>query len=101
MKGEVMKENPMHMKVVIYATSGSDLMKHYPLIEQYKGYYNNADDDYWRDNCIIKRMGNDELVKVMNTLTSYTNLVIGYASKSDHELYDIDFFIEIYDDLRE
>ena len=89
------------MKVVIYATSGLDLMKHYPLIKQYKGYYNSVDDDYWRDNCIIKEMNNDELVKVMSTLTNYGELVIGYASKSDHELYGIDFFIEIYDDWRE
>ena len=89
------------MKVAIYATSGLDLMKHYPLIEEYKGYYNNVDDGYWRDNCIIKEMNNDELVKVVETLTSYTNLVIGYTSKSDRKLYGIDFFIEIYDDWRE
>ena len=88
------------MKVVIYATDGADLIKKYPLIEEYKGHYN-AEDDYWRNNCIIKEMNNDELIKVLQVLTNYGELVIGYASKAEHELYGIDFFIEIYNDWRE
>lgn len=82
------------MKVVIYATDGADLMKKYPLIEEYKDFYNNIDDDYWRENCIIKEMGNDEIFKIIQTLTSYGELVIGYASKSDHELYSVDFSLK-------
>lgn len=88
------------MKVVIYATDGADLMKKYPLIEEYKGYYN-EEGNWWRENSIVKEMNNDELIKVMSTLSSYSNLVIGYTSTSDYKNYGVAFFIEIYNDWRE
>lgn len=88
------------MKVVIYATDGADLMKKYPLIEEYKGYYN-EESSYWRKNSIVKEMDNDELMKVIQTLTSYDELIVGNESKQDHECYGTDFYIEIYNDWRE
>lgn len=88
------------MKVVIYATDGADLMKEYPLIEEYKGYYN-EESGYWRKNSIVKEMDNDELLKVIQTLTSYGELVVGNESKRDNERYGTDFYIEIYNDWRE
>lgn len=88
------------MKVVIYATNNKNLLKDFPLLEEYKNFYN-ANDDYWRNNYIIKEMDNDELTKVIRMLTNYGELVIGRGSKQDHEYYGIDFFIEIYNDWRE
>lgn len=88
------------MKVVIYATDGADLMKKYPLIEEYKGYYN-EESAYWRENSIVKEMDNDELMHVLSTLSNYDNLVVGYAPLTDHEDYGVEFFIEIYNDWRE
>lgn len=88
------------MKVVIYATNSKNLLKDFPLLEEYKDFYN-ANDDYWRNSCIIKEMDNDELTKVLQTLANYSELVIGYESKEDHEYYGTDFFIEIYNDWRE
>lgn len=88
------------MKVVIYATNSKNLLEKYPLLEEYKDFYNSSN-DYWRNNCIIKEMDNDELMKVIQTLTSYGELVVGNESKQEHERYGTDFYIEIYNDWRE
>lgn len=86
------------MKVIIYATNSKNLLEKYPLLEEYKDFYNSSN-DYW--NYIIKEMDNDELMKVIQTLTSYGELVVGNESKQDHECYGTDFYIEIYNDWRE
>lgn len=86
------------MKVIIYATNSKNLLEKYPLLEEYKDFYNSSN-DYW--NYIIKEMDNDELMKVIQTLTSYGELVVGNESKQDHECYGADFYIEIYNDWRE
>ena len=86
------------MKVIIYATNNKNLLEKYPLLEEYKDFYNSSN-DYW--NYIIKEMDNDELMKVIQTLTSYGELVVGNESKQDHECYGTDFYIEIYNDWRE
>lgn len=88
------------MKVVIYATDSKNLLKDFPLLEEYKDFYN-SNDDYWRNSCIIKEMDNDELTKVIQMLTNYHELVIGRESKRNHECYGTDFYIEIYNDWRE
>jgi hypothetical protein len=87
------------MKVVIYATNSKNLLKDFPLLEEYKDFYN-ANDDYWRgdDNYIVKEMDDDELVKVIQMLTNYGELVV---SKEYHKHYGTYFFIEIYNDWRE
>lgn len=86
------------MKVIIYATNSKNLLEKYPLLEEYKDFYNSSN-DYW--NYIIKEMDNDELMKVIQTLTSYGELVVGNESKQDHECYGTDFYIKIYNDWRE
>lgn len=86
------------MKVIIYATNSKNLLEKYPLLEEYKDFYNSSN-DYW--NYIIKEMDNDELMKVIQTLTSYGELVVGNESKQDHECSGTDFYIEIYNDWRE
>lgn len=88
------------MKVVIYATNSKNLLKDFPLLEEYKDFYD-ANDDYWRNSCIIKEMDNDELTKVIQMLTNYNEIVMGRESKRDHERYGTDFYIEIYNDWRE
>ena len=88
------------MKVIIYATNSKNLLEKYPLLKEYKDFYNSSN-DYWRNNYIIKEMDNDELMKVIQTLTSYGELVVGNKSKQEHERYGIDFYIEIYNDWRE
>ena len=87
------------MKVVIYATDRKDLMKKYPSLKKYENFYNA--DDYWMKNCIIKEMDNDDFLKVIETLSEYDELVIGRTTKSDHENYGVDYYIEIYNDWRE
>ena len=46
-------------------------------------------------------LNNNELFKLLQELTNESQLVIGWASKYDHENYGIDFIVEIYDDYRE
>lgn len=101
------------MRVLIYATRSHNLLEEYPILQKYAENYRpyvdwsyypydeqKIDNDYWRQNCIIKDMDNDELFKVIQELTNISELVIGYADKYDHE-YGIDFTIEIYNDYRE
>ena len=109
------------MKVVIkqteYCYENEQIFKDYPILEKYRSimdYYTGYDDctnpNYWeehdysqydRDNAIVIDLNNDELVKLLQELTNESQLVIGWASKYDHETYGIDFVIEIYDDCRE
>lgn len=88
------------MKVVIYATNSKNLLKDFPLLEEYKDFYN-SNNDYWRNSYIIKEMDNDELIKVIQTLTNYNEIIVGRESKQEHEYYGTDFYIEIYNDWRE
>lgn len=94
------------MKVVItQASYGMNLLQDYPYLNKYKDDY--IDDDpyrdynYWRDNCIVSEMTNDEMQSIIRELINYHPLVVGYADKYDHEQYGIDFTITIYDDYLE
>ena len=49
----------------------------------------------------IDNKTNDEMFKLIQELTNYKELIIGYADKYDHEHYGIDFSIKIYDDYNE
>jgi hypothetical protein len=107
------------MKVVIYQSkfccSDNQLFNDYPILKEwenkgeYVGYDDYLSDDYkninynlyWRGNSLILDLNNDEIFKIIQQLTSYSELIIGYADKYDHESYGIDFHIEIYDDYRE
>ena len=109
------------MKVVIkqteYCYENEQIFKRYPILEKYRDkmdYYTGHDDctnpNYWRerdysqydgDNSIVIDLTNNELVKLLQELTNESQLVIGWASKYDHETYGIDFVVEIYDDCRE
>ena len=94
------------MKIVIgQASYGMRLLEDYPCLNKYKDDY--IDDDpyqnynYWRDNCIVTEMTNDEMQAIIRELINYHPLVVGYADKYDHESYGIDFEIIIYDDYLE
>lgn len=109
------------MKVVIeqtkYCCCDEQIFKDYPILEKYKSmmdYYTSYDDDtnsnYWREhdysqydryNTIVIDLNENELVKLLQELMNESQLVIGWASKYDHENYGIDFVVEIYDDYRE
>lgn len=91
------------MKVVIQRADYDDLLEDYPCLEKYKAWFIPKDCEYdysefyYSSNCIVKDMDNDELFKLIQELTSYEDIVIGYADKYDHEKYGIDFKITIYD----
>ena len=102
------------MKVVISQCKGcyenNQILTDYPILQKYvdKGYYveycndySDYDDSYWKENTIIVELTNDEIFKLIQELTNYQELIIGYANKYDHENYGIDFFIKIYDDYNE
>lgn len=109
------------MKVVIkqteYCYENEQIFKRYPILEKYRDkmdYYTGYDDgtnsNYWKehdyskyniDNAIVIELTNNELVKLLQELMNESQLVIGWASKYDHETYGIDFVVEIYDDYRE
>ena len=109
------------MKVVIEQTKfcydDEQIFKDYPILEKYRSimdYYTGYDDstnsNYWKEhdysqydryNAIVIDLTNNELFKLLQELTNESQLVIGRASKYDHENYGIDFVVEIYDDYRE
>lgn len=94
------------MKVVItQASYGMSLLQDYPYLNKYKDYYIDDDPyqnyDYWRSNCIVAEMTNDEMQATIRELIKYHPLVVGYADKYNHEKYGIDFEITIYDDYLE
>lgn len=109
------------MKVVIEQTKcchdDEQIFKDYPILEKYRSimdYYTGYDDctnpNYWEEhdysqydryNAIVIDLTNNELFKLLQELTNESQLVIGRASKYDHETYGIDFVVEIYDDYRE
>ena len=109
------------MKVVVeqteYCYENDQIFKRYPILEKYRSimdYYTGYDDctnsNYWkehyysqydRDNAIVIDLNENELVKLLKELINESQLVIGRASKYDHETYDIDLIVEIYDDCRE
>lgn len=109
------------MKVAIkqteYCYENEQIFKRYPILEKYRDkmdYYTGYDDctnpNYWEehdysqysyDNAIVIDLNNDELTKLLQELTNESQLVIGWASRYDHETYGIDFVVEIYDDYRE
>jgi len=94
------------MKVVIeQAHLWNNLLEAYPCLEKYREWYISEDDKRYGEyetygkfnNSIIKEMNNDELFNVIQELTNYEELIIGYASVYDHEHYGVDFIITIYD----
>ena len=89
------------MTVVINrADLWNDLIESYPCLEKYREWYVPKKDEYIYceyENCIIKEMNNDELFNIIQELTSYSKLIIGYANEYDHKEYEIDFVITIYD----
>ena len=108
------------MKIVIeqtkYCHDDEQIFKDYPILEKYRSMmdyytgYNDYTNPNWRerdssqyneDNAIVIDLTNNELVKLLKELTNESRLVIGRASKYDHENYGIDFVVEIYDDYRE
>ena len=109
------------MKIAIkqtkYCYCDEQIFKDYPILEKYRSmmdYYTGYDDctnpnyweehdysQYYRDNAIVIDLNKNELVKLLQKLIKESQLVIGWASKYDHETYGIDFVVEIYDDYRE
>ena len=105
------------IKQTEYCYENEQIFKRYPILEKYRDkmdYYTGYDDgtnfNYWEehdyskyysDNAIVIDLNENELVKLLQELTNESQLVIGRASKYDHETYGIDFVVEIYDDYRE
>ena len=109
------------MKVAIkqtkYCYYDGQIFKDYPILEKYRGmmdYYTGYDDctnsNYWKEydysqygsyNSIVIDLTNEEVLTLLQELLNKAELIIGRASKYDHETYDIDFIVEIYDDYRE
>ena len=109
------------MKVVVEQTKfcydDEEIFTDYAIWEKYRdrmdyytGYEDGTNSNYWeehdysqygRDNAIVIDLNENELVKLLQELTNESQLVIGRASKCDHENYGIDFIVEIYDDCRE
>jgi hypothetical protein len=106
------------MKVVIsqarYCHENEQLFHDYSILEKWKnkGKYieyityddcsNNNFKDlnhklYWLENSLILDLNNDEMFKIIQQLTSYSELIIGYVGKYEHEKYGVDFYIKIYD----
>lgn len=102
------------MKIVIsqckYCYENNQILTDYPMLQKYadKGHYvkysedcSDYDDSYWKENAIIVELTNDETFKLIQELTNYQKLIIGYADKYDHENYGIDFSVKIYDAYNE
>lgn len=105
------------MNIVItqskFCHSNFQLLNNYPILKTYKGHYTEyidySNDDnfekpqyYWRENSlIIENMKNEEIFKLIQELTEYCQIIVGYESKVDHEKYETDLHIEIYDSYRE
>lgn len=109
------------MKVVIkqtkYCYCDEQIFTDYPILEKYRSmmdYYTGYDDgtnsNYWEEcdysqydkfNSIVIDLTNDEVSTLIQELLNNAELIIGRPSKYDHETYDIDLIIEIYDDYRE
>ena len=99
------------MKVVIsqckYCHNNNQILTDYPILQKYadKGhyvdYFEDDDGNYWAINRIIVDLTNDEVFKLIQELTSCSELIVGYADKYDHEHYGIDFSVKIYDDYNE
>ena len=68
---------------------------------KYSEDYSDYDDSYWKENAIIVELTNDEIFKLIQELTNYQELIIGYTNKYDHEHYGVDFSIKVYDDYNE
>ena len=84
----------------------NQILKDYPILQKYadKGHYiqysenySDYDDSYWKENVIIVELTNNEMFKLIQELTNYQELIIGYADKYNHENYGVDFSIKIYD----
>lgn len=102
------------MKIVInqvkFCDNNNQLFNDYPILNKYRsrGHYvkysedcSDYDTSYWRENCFIIELCNDELFKLLQELTNESRLIIGYADKRDHKEYGIDFTITMYDDYLE
>ena len=102
------------MKTVISQCKGcyenNQILIDYPMLQEYadKGHYvkysedcSDYDDNYWKENCIIVDLTNNEMFKLIQELTNCKELIIGYADKYSQEHYGIDFSVKIYDDYNE
>ena len=77
--------------------------------EKYKDDYIPYDDDfdfisdydYWRGDCIIVYLNQFEIIQLVEELIKEESVIIKHSDLYDHDEYDLDIDIEIYNDMRE
>lgn len=109
------------MKVVIeqtkYCYDDEQIFKDYPILEKYRSmmdYYTGYDDgtnpnywserdysQYWDENVIVINIDEPEWVNLLEELINVEELVIRLADEYEHNNYNVDRIVEIYDGYRE
>jgi hypothetical protein len=116
-----MKKKGTMMKIVIRQTQfcyeDEQIFKDYPILEKYKDkmdYYTGYDDGtnpnyyaevdyskYWDENAIVIDMDESEWLNLLEELMNVEELVIRLADEYEHNNYNVDRIVEIYDSYRE
>jgi hypothetical protein len=105
------------MKVIIHQTDkyGETLLERYPVLEKYKDDYipkiDYDDPDFnfgdipdyycWNGDCIVVYLNQFEIIQLVEELIKEESVIIKHSDSYDHEKYDLDIDIEIYNDMRE
>ena len=109
------------MKIVIRQTQfcyeDEQIFKDYPILKKYKDkmdYYTEYDDGtnlnyyaevdyskYWDENTIVIDMDESEWVNLLEELMNVEELVIRLADEYEHNNYNVDRIVEIYDSYKE
>jgi hypothetical protein len=109
------------MKVAIkqtkYCCCDEQIFKDYPILEKYRDrmdYYTGYDDGtnpnyysevdyskYWDENAIVIDMDESEWLNLLEELINVEELVIRLADEYEHNNYNVDRIVEIYDSYRE
>jgi hypothetical protein len=112
-----MKKKGTIMKIVIkqtqYCYKDEQIFTDYPILKKYKDkmdYYTGYDDGtnaevdyskYWDENAIVIDMDESEWLNLLEELMNVEELVICLASEYEHNNYNVDRIVEIYDSYRE
>jgi hypothetical protein len=109
------------MKIVIkqtqYCYEDEQIFTDYPILKKYKDkmdYYTGYDDGmnpnyyseldyskYYDENAIVIDMNETEWFNLLEELVSVHRLVIRLADEYEHNNYNVDRIVEIYDGYRE
>lgn len=109
------------MKIVIKQTQScyedEQIFKNYPILEKYKDkmdYYTGYDDGmnpnyyadldyskYYDENSIVIDMNETEWFELLERLANVNKFIIRLADEYEHNNYNVDRIVEIYDGYRE